>query len=298
MIALLANPHVIAPQLRVTGGLHTGVALALNEPVYRIGTDADSDILLGDPGVLPGHVLLRFKGRGVAIEAVAGDVQVGERIVACGTGYRCPLPVELKIGQALLQISAPHQQTTALPPALLWGQRHLPVLAMAAVTLMVGLYSAMSVSQSAPAAPQVGLATTTEPGAAPATEQQVLEALRERLVEARLPMLSVNAQDNYLRVSGELDPDQRARWGTVQQWFDSHYGQSHLLQNAVTLRAPLAQPRVRIQGVWLGDKPYVVGERGERLYPGAAMADGWVLQRIEPEQLVLSRNGSEFNLSL
>lgn len=297
MIALLANPSVTAPQLSVIGGLHSGVTLALDGPVYRIGTDVDSDILLGDAGVVPGHVLLRFKGRNVAIEAVAGDVLVGERTVASGTGYRCPLPVQLQIGQALLQISAPQPQAAPLPPVLLWTQRHLPLLAMGAVTLTVGLYSAMSVSQSAPDT-QANLATLAAPATAPATQQDVAQALRQQLSDARLPMLSVTAEDNYLRVSGELDADQRARWGSVQQWFDSHHGHNHLLQNAVTLRAPMAPPRVRIQGVWLGEKPYVVGERGERLYPGAAMAEGWVLQRIEPEQLVLSRNGNEFTLSL
>jgi len=297
VIALLANPAVTAPQLSVIGGLHAGVTLALDGPGYRIGTDVDSDILLADSGVLPGHAMLRFKGRGIAVEAVAGDVQVGERTVARGTGYRCPLPVQLQIGQALLQISAPQPLAAPLPPTLLWAQRHLPLLAMAAVTLTVGLYSAMSVSQSAPQ-PQVNLAALEAPVPPPASEQDVAQALRQQLSEARLPMLSVTAEDNYLRVSGELDADQRARWGSVQQWFDSHYGHDYLLHNAVTLRAPMAQPRVRIQGVWLGDKPYVVGERGERLYPGAAMAEGWVLQRIEPEQLVLSRNGNEFKLSL
>ena len=42
----------------------------------------------------------------------------------------------------------------------------------------------------------------------------------------------------------------------------------------------------------------ILGERGERLYPGAALADGWVLQRIESDRLILARQGRTFELTL
>jgi hypothetical protein len=55
---------------------------------------------------------------------------------------------------------------------------------------------------------------------------------------------------------------------------------------------------VHFQAVWLGPQPYVINERGRRLYPGAGLDDGWVLQRIENDRVVLVRDGRQFELTL
>ncbi|SDL86495.1 Inner membrane component of T3SS [Modicisalibacter muralis] len=101
--------------LGVTGGLHRGVVIALEQPVCRIGSSPQADVILSDGGIAAEHVTLRFHARMVAIEAQGGDVEVGDRCVMQGTGWRTNLPTTIAFGDVRLQLSQP---ALAGPPVL------------------------------------------------------------------------------------------------------------------------------------------------------------------------------------
>ncbi len=71
-----------------------------------------------------------------------------------------------------------------------------------------------------------------------------------------------------------------------------------MLNPRVAVRADAARPRVRFQAVWFGANPYVINDSGKRLYPGAALADNWVLERIENNQVILARGEERFTFTL
>ncbi|WP_236551377.1 SctD/MshK family protein [Billgrantia tianxiuensis] len=63
-------------------------------------------------------------------------------------------------------------------------------------------------------------------------------------------------------------------------------------------RLSVDSPALQFQAVWFGDNPYVVDARGERLYPGAPLQEGWVLAEIAEGRVTVRRDGTEFSLTL
>ncbi len=236
------------------------------------------------------HVHRRF----LAIEATGGDIMVGNVRVAQGHGYRCSLPVQLSVGQTSLRLAHPPRSEPPRRP----GTVRWTVLAVECLLIVAG-YLWRPWTDAPPAlAAERNVPTADALPAIAGAQPRALAALRDRLDQASLQPLSVDAQSNTLRVGGLVDSDQRTRWIKVQSWHDLTWGNAPVLRNHVLPAPPLVPPRVHFRAAWLGPQPYVVGERGEQLHPGAALADGWVLLRIENDRLILARQGKEFELTL
>ncbi len=292
--SLPLTAHPLLPELNVLSGPHAGAVVALESSVCRIGAHEDCDIVLRDPQIHATHLTVHVHRRFLAIEATGGDVMVGDVRVALGQGYRCSLPVHLSVGQTSLRLAHPPGSEPPRRPGTVRGT----VLAVACLLILAG-YLWQPWTDAAPAlAAESNAPTADAPPAIGGAQPQALAALRDRLDQAGLQPLSIDIQGNTLRVSGLVDSDQRTRWIEIQSWYDRTWGNAPVLRNDVLPAPPLVPPRVHFQAVWLGPQPYVLGERGERLYPGAALADGWVLQRIEHDRLILVRQGKEFELTL
>ncbi|MFM9272136.1 FHA domain-containing protein [Halomonas elongata] len=154
--------------------------------------------------------------------------------------------------------------------------------------------SAEALNSTAALYPQVAEAalTLTAKSATPT------EALGRRLERAGLDGLQVRDAGNHLEVSGQFAPERHEDWQGVQRWFDQRYGSSQVLvSNAKPSLVP-DRPAFRFQAVWLGDNPYVIGTKGERLYPGASLPEGWVLAAIGDERVTLRRGDEELSLTL
>ena len=283
------------PELNVLTGAHAGVIVALESTTVRIGTLEDCDIVLRDPDIQSVHLTLHMHRRFLAIEATGGDVQVGSARVRQGHGYRCRLPVELRIGQTSMRLAyRPGVDNGSRRKSAQWSAIGLVGLLIVAVCL----WQSRSGSSAAPAPEIAPTASLPANRVASPSQPDLQVALRDRLDQAGLQQLTIDSQANSVRVSGSVDSDQRARWIEVQNWYDRTWGNVPVLRNDVLLAPPPSPPRVHFRAVWLGPQPYVIGARGERLYPGAALADGWVLQRIETDRLILARQGREFELTL
>ncbi|MCE8033366.1 FHA domain-containing protein [Halomonas sp. MCCC 1A11057] len=395
--------------LEVRSGFHCGVAVPLERSVCRLGSAASSDVMLSDDGIAAEHVILRFHGRMVAIEAVGGTAEANGKPLAQGTGWRTPLPVTLTIGEATLTLSRPE---LSLPPALQsarqaagtlkervqagipalsvalgrrlapleaglrrvalpigsvlqgwlvrfwlrierfmapvnrrlgrwlaplgdfmvrqWQRAPIPapwrqrlalvgraaphvlagrgaaVMAFCSSLALVGAYQMIGVGKagadiSASALYSTGMLHPQAAEAARAlmdSETPPEEALAQRLTEAGLEGLQVRDAGNHLIVAGEFPPERYEEWRDVQHWFDQHYGSRQLLISEARPRLSVDSPALQFQAVWFGDNPYVVDARGERLYPGAPLQEGWVLAEIAEGRVTVRRDGTEFSLTL
>lgn len=286
--------------LNVLEGVHQGVSLPLDMAACSIGAGQQADLVLGDAGVAELHVTLRLSARQVAVEALGGDVRViiegRETQVSKGSGYRARLPFELVVGQARLRLDAPAGEGEA--PAPVWNGT---LQWMTAIVFMFICAGALAVLREDAAPVSAGMAVEMSP-AEPKTARPSLDALRARLERdtqaAGLEGLSITALDGQLRARGSLTAEQQQRWSELQRSFDGQHGRYTPLHSDVSLREPGEQPRVRFQAVWFGDNPYVINAGGARLYPGAALEDGWTLERVEADQVVLARGDERFAFTL
>lgn len=283
------------PTLIVTHGLHQGSSLMLDQPVYTLGAALAADLLLSDPGIADLHLRLRFDAGFVAVEALGGDVVItgtpaGEIQVPQGSGHRTRLPLQLRIGTAGVSLAVPG----AVEKAPAARHRYLP-WAVAGALLFVGTCALAVRNDPAPAQAVAAVAVSPSPKPSRAQAKAWLE---QQLLAARLEGVKVNDVDGQLNAVGTFESAQKEQWVALQQAFDQRYGQQIVLNPRVAVRAEAARPRVRFQAVWFGTHPYVINDSGKRLYPGAALADNWVLERIENNQVVLARGDEHFTFTL
>jgi hypothetical protein len=311
LISLTSAPGTSAPGksiplLNITQGLHQGVSLALDKATYTIGSAEHADLLLSDPGITDRHLALRFSSGQVAVEALGGDVTVVGRHaraikIPMGSGHRARLPLEVHLGQARLTLSNPAEpQAPVERTAPLWRHKPQWIIALLLMFLCVGAF-AFRGQPTAPAAivnhDEINTSTSAKAPKA-ATTEQARQWLEQQLAAANLNQIKVSEVDGQLGVQGSYDPTKKSQWMSVQQAYDSRFGQQVVLHPSVVPRAEIAKPRVRFQAVWFGANPYVVNESGKRLYPGAALADDWMLQSIENNQVILARGEERFTFTL
>ncbi|KAF1024359.1 MAG: hypothetical protein GAK37_03144 [Pseudomonas sp.] len=283
------------PTLLVTDGLHQGSSLLLDRPVYTLGAAIAADLLLSDPGIADLHVRLRFDAGCVAVEALGSEVIItgtpaGEVRVPAGSGHRTRLPLQLRIGAAGVSLAVPgaNPKTPAAKP------RYAPwVVAGALLFICAGAMA----FRSDPPAPQTLAPVALNPSPKP-TRSEARAWLEQQLQAARLDAVKVSDLDGQLSATGTFEREQKEQWAAVQQAFDARFGQQIVLNPRVAVRAQAAAPRVRFQAVWFGTNPYVINDSGKRLYPGAALADNWVLERIENNQVILARGDEHFTFTL
>ncbi|MDF0733057.1 FHA domain-containing protein [Pseudomonas entomophila] len=288
-----------APVLCVTHGLHQGGRIRLDATRYTLGSALDADFILNDPGIAPRHLVLRLADGKLAVEALGGEVRVEDRqgravLVPAGSGYRGQLPLRIQLGEARLSIDldAPVRAPTPVLPRWLAKPRLLLALGLMGICAMAFAFRAE------PAKPQAVAAATAPSTPRPAPIAQARQWLEQQLLAAGFKGVTLTEVDGQLLAEGRHEQAQNARWVALRQAFDQRFGQQVLLRSTVSAQAETAKPRVHFQAVWFGDNPYVIGDGGKRLYPGAAVADGWVLERIDSEQVVLARGDERFTLTL
>lgn len=291
-------------RLEILHGLHQGVSLLLDNPVYVIGSAAPADLVLGDADVAEQHVRLRFSVEHVAIEALGDDVTVFDslgqrRVVNVGHGQRISLPVELLVGQSRLCLRS--TQSARPIPAV---SRRLVLLkwpALAALLLLVTCATAFAFRAPAESA-RHSIADSVPGSSTPVKSAPTLTQARSwlegALQDARLTQLRVEEQGGQLSVEGAFPAAQKSSWLQIQRAFDTRFGQHIVLTPNVQASTALAAPRVRFQAVWFGRNPYVIDEHGKRVYPGALLPDNWRLESIEGNQVRLVRGDERFAFTL
>jgi hypothetical protein len=303
------------PELEVVGGFHSGVSLALDEGVYSIGSTSDADIVLRDPGVASEHALLRIEGGGMRIEAMGGDLGIGDELITQGHGCKLRLPVDIAMGEARLRLSHPGAKGAGLfGGAFQPAGEFLSKRPFAAAGGVIACALAVSVAThdsptpkvaEAEAGPKLALTKTAYyPDAETlnkfgsrndSTPLSTVEEAASQLI-ARLKSLSINSlrvttADKRILVAGSLTKREAAAWTSAQQWFDETYSGRVVLTANVAIGENKTAPNLRLQAIWFGERPYVITEEGAHFYEGALLDNGWVLQRIAEDRIVLEREG-------
>lgn len=307
--------------LEVVQGVHAGARLDLAEPVYTIGSGGEADIILRDPGIAPVHARLCCRGNRAEIEALGGDIGfVGGETIPQGLGRRCRLPVEVSLGGARIRLMG---KTQPMRFAVA-GRTTLSAVGLLAVILAWPIASnavstkADSVPEVSPAAVATQADATPEPGTLPAplagasesppvsgmerlgaaaTPADAAEQLRERLAEAGLSTLEVHAAPGRVTVSGAISGKQVEAWHAVQAWFDSTHGGNVLLGSNVSVDGLKPLPRLALQAIWYGERPYIITADGARYYEGAFVSDGWTLKEIGEKRLLLTKGSATVALT-
>jgi len=305
LISVSSTPDSRSPVLSVIDGLHQGVALSLDQPVYTLGSALQCDLVLGDAGIADEHLRLRINERDVAIEALGGDVLVVGKgaapvTLAMGSGHRARWPVEVRIGGARLTLAKPESAASAPTRRLPTPSETRWLWIAALVALLLG-GSAFAL-QEKPAALLSTVAVAPVQTVAPQPVQFTLAQARQwfeqQLQAEGLRSVTLSEAGDQLLAHGSVEKAMKARWATLQQSFDQRFGRQWMLRSSVTVRPEIVPPRVRFQAVWFGNEPYVINDNGKRLYPGAALPDNWVLERIDAHEVVLARGEERFTLTL
>ncbi|MER8667138.1 FHA domain-containing protein [Mesorhizobium sp. M0159] len=297
--------HSIA--LSVTHGFHAGAEVSLVEPQYTIGSSNESDIVLRDAGIAPIHARLRRKGSQVEIEAVGGDVTLatGETIHE-GHGSRCRLPLTISVGEARIKLVSlqrvPNRWSFANRPLLVASSVLCAVLA---ISVAANGFSFAKQEIGAKASSQDGqpvrVAFAGQAGekilddSSPAQIHTAAEAesqLKLRLEQFGISTLTVLQSEGRLVVSGMIPNDKSDVWAQTQSWFDQSFG-AHLplISNVMVGNAQQA-PRLRLQAIWYGERPYVIAADGTRYHEGAFTDDGWAVKHISETELLLTKGGA------
>lgn len=297
--------HSIA--LSVTQGFHAGAQLSLVEPLYTVGSSTESDIVLRDAGIAPVHARLRRKVTQIEIEAVGGDVTLATgEIIHEGQGSRCKLPLTISIGDAHIRLINPER------PPNRWSVSDRPLLVAGSV-----LFAVFAVSVAANgfsfAKPDIGkkisaqdrepirVAFAGEAGqsvlndSSPTQVPSATEAesqLRLRLDQSGISTLAVQRSPGRLVVSGMIPNDKDGAWTETQSWFDQTFGAHIPLASNVMIGNAEQAPRLRLQAIWYGERPYVIAADGARYHEGAFTNDGWTIKHIGETELLLTKGGA------
>jgi type III secretion protein D len=126
---------------------------------------------------------------------------------------------------------------------------------------------------------------------APPRIDEAERELKARLASAKLSAARVDAAGGRLAVSGQIGRQDVAAWTAIQQWFDQTYGDHLVLTTTVTVADGKAAPVLQPQAIWYGEGAYVVAADGVRYYEGAVLENGWTIQSIGADRILLSRDG-------
>lgn len=289
-------------KLEVLAGVHRGATLTFDRLAdYRVGSSPRADIVLRDRGVAAEHAVLRIETAAVRIDATGGAVGVEQKTIPLGHGCRVRLPVEFALGEARLRLSRTDAARHDAGNLLAQARRSLAdkptAIASTAICLAV-VVTAVAVVRprvvqvdAAEARTEAKAAAIDAKQKAAATAKEAGRQLEARLRAANILGLQVHAVDGRLVVSGKLGKQQKAQWAALRQWFDQTYGGGIVLSANVTDDDGPAMPKLQLQAIWYGDRPYIITAHGERYYQGAVLDNGWIIRQIGEDRLLLAKAG-------
>jgi len=120
---------------------------------------------------------------------------------------------------------------------------------------------------------------------------EAAKAFKRDIEKAGLLNIALEPGSGVVTASGTVQPDAAGQWLALQQQFDERYMGEITLINGVTPKAEKL-PALDIQAVWRGANPHLV-IRGQRYSVGAVLDNGWTVKRIEPDRILLERQGRQ-----
>lgn len=283
--------------LEVVSGLHSGARLELGDGVDTIGSAAESQIILRDEGVAPVHLRIVARGRQAELEAIGGEVELSRgETIPVGFGRRATLPVEFSIGSARVRLtgSPPESRRATLmstAPVLAGAFALTVILALVANNFSQAETGGTAVDEMFVSSPQ-----TAAVAPVPQTLAELAEALEIKLAQSGLTDLNVATEGGRLIVRGTVSKAQSVEWADIQFSFDQTNGSRIPLVSEVQIGGVPATPRLAMQAIWYGERPYVIAADGARYHEGAFIDGGWAISKIGETALTLTKDGATIAL--
>lgn len=308
-----------AYSVKVRSGRHAGASVGLDDGRYLVGSGGDADIVLTDTGIAGNHAEIRLTKGVCRLRPVGGDVSVEGRVLSVGVAAEIRLPakivmngVQLSFESALHPVgeravgSAPRLSRIAMGLAGIVG-----VAIIGGFVVFDGFPAASrgfpdlgrsaggTVRSDGPATETSSAAVTTAPASPTAAQAMSAgEALTKRLRENGLAgMIMVASAGGSVEVRGAIRPENEREWTDAQAWFDATYkGRIPILTRVKVEENAITAPRLAIRGIWSGKDAYVISGDGDKYGVGAKLPGGWMIERIERDQVVVARQGERLNL--
>jgi hypothetical protein len=290
------------PLLFVEGGIHRSAAVEVPVGESDVGSDAANHVVVSD---LPAPTAFRLKwdGRSLVLSAVGCDADVDGKALRRGRDRRFKRSSSLVVGGIAFRLKLPMTaDDNAGFGGLLLGSRSFGAgfaaggagIAMLAATALIASPSSPPPMRFADGALEMtgGGAANVEAVAPQATHARdsaaLLKDLRQQLALAGLDEVSVNIQpDGAVEAAGRIVPTKGEAWRAAVRWFDTAAAGRAVLVDRVTVTAAAAS--LQIQAVYTGLIPYVIDGEGQKLFIGASLPDGSVIQKIENQSVLLKR---------
>lgn len=271
----------------VAGGPNKGAVLPLEHGTLRFGAGLSNDIVLADPAMAAQQAVITLDASGARIAPLANGLSVNAKPVQPGRSITVADGALVYAGDTVLLLRGPPQPRRRARWLLLAVPLLLAVVGAAA---LVGLASPSRGAVAPRSTPAIATA------AHPATE--AADALRERLRQAGLAeQITLTTNSGAVVAEGQVPGPDLARWAEHQLWFDGRYKGALSLVNRVRESAPSERPNLQLRAVSTGQVPYLIVANGDR-YVENAVVDGWTIEQISPDKIVLSRNGRRVELVL
>jgi hypothetical protein len=283
-------------ELTVTQGFHAGVTLPLNEGDHTIGSKSTSDIIFRDDGIEAQHFLLCVEGCQIRAEAIGSAIKINDQELPHGQGCYLRLPAELTIGGTALRISTVNDAQTVCAKKIIPALHDLvPVLTSPYAITAVSIFGCMLVAmllwtdlQGNDVKPAVFI--TKEISKEEQSDRVAAEhALKQRLLAVGLDRVTVSGTQRHLTLNGSIARNRVSALTLVENWFEETYGSKLKLHSNVLRQSPPLLKGITLQAIWYGEKPYIVADDGNRYFEGNIIKNGWSIQKIGPESLLLKK---------
>lgn len=288
----------------ILSGAHAGAVLVLAAGQHVFGSDQAADVVLADDVLAPRHFMLDLAIDEAILEALADEVSVGGTPVAPQEPAVIAFPVDIGIGDVRLRIDGPVSAPAEPDPAIVGKPPrsvHPSMAVLAAGLFALGLFMAFYAAGGLGYARELGgldLNRQAGTGQAAPGATEAARFLANRLIMAGLDKtLTVQAEDGAVRVEGMVPRDRQAAWQAAQRQFDEAYG-GHFVLHAKLDPAPASvRPALAPAAIWAGPSPYVVTAAGDHVPEGAVLEDGWTVERILADRILLRRGAQTVALS-
>jgi hypothetical protein len=280
------------PLLLVEGGIHRSARVEIPVGESDVGSDVANHVVVSD---LPAPTAFRLKwdGRSLVLSAVGCDADVDRKALRRGQDRRLKRSSSLVVGGIAFRLRLP---MTAEPGGLLRGSR-----SFAAGVACTAAFAATALI-AAPSSPPMRFTDGSREmtgGAAKAVaiapkakhirdRAALMTDFRQQLASAGLDKIAVDVQpDGAFEAVGLIVPTKGEAWRAAMRWFDTAAAGRAVLVDRVSVAVAAAS--IQVQAVYTGLTPYVIDGEGRKLFIGASLSDGSVIQEIESQSVVVKR---------
>mgnify|MGYP003361750363 CR=1 FL=1 len=275
------------PLLIIENGPQAGCSLAVQMGDFFVGKSLNNDAVIADQSLSDTHFLISATTFGVKLTAREGNLHLASgHILQKSTSKTFYKTIQFSGGSTRFKLVVPSK--TRLHAA----RYAASILIFLILAGLLSIYVRHVHHSAIPNTPP--LAVTASPISPRST---MLAALKDKLLTEHLDKIIISTgADGALIATGAEQPEEKDIWAAVKLWFDTSYGTETVLLDRVSFLHATTHSPLQIAGVALGDTPYVLDTAGRRLPCGSTVEDGWVIDQILTNRILLHRGAEHLTV--